>query len=108
MGYFRDSHPGHEGYAVGIVTREDCDPGSGIYRELSYPETAVRPVEFIAAACDCGWRSPRFVPEYGADWSPCTVNTTERDDVRIEELWADHLDHTSEQGFRTGLKRRAG
>lgn len=99
MGYFRDSHPGHEGYAIGHVVRPGCTPDSGLYRELGYPDDATdRRVELISAGCECGWRSPRFRPEKPTDWSPFVVHTTERDDKRVEELWVGHIELTPDRG----------
>ena len=98
MGIFYESHPDHEGYAIGYVERENC-PGSGLYRELAYPDDdQPRPVALISAGCDCGWRSPRFKPStMGArvsDWGPFSVNTTDRDDDRVRELHHQHIEAT--------------
>lgn len=95
MGWFRDSHPGHEGFAVGMVTRDQCNPASGLYRELSYPrDDAQRVPERIQAGCDCGWRSPHWKPESGAGYHPYSVGLSERDDERVHDLWNGHLEHT--------------
>lgn len=40
-----------------------CSPGSGLYRELMYPaDDDRREVERLGAGCDCGRRSPRWLP----------------------------------------------
>jgi hypothetical protein len=93
MGYFREDRPGHEGYAVGFVTRESTGIRSGLYRELAYPDDAgPRRVELLAAGCDCGWRSPRFTPSSPPTWAPYSVGTCEADDDRVRRLWCQHME----------------
>lgn len=105
MGWIDEEHPEHEGYAIGYVPREGCaSSDSGLYRELGYPaDNADRSVARIAAGCDCGWRSPRWVPDPATDWSPHSVHTTEADDERVHRLWKRHLEldvHGADRGGR--------
>jgi hypothetical protein len=74
MGWLHMSHPGHEGYIVGLVKDVESHKGWFSWRELRYdaaPE--VRELDFertkkengirvstIQVACECGWRSPRI------------------------------------------------
>lgn len=92
MGFFReDGPPGHEGHAVGFVPRDGYSKGSGILRELGYPDRETRQVEMIAAACECGWRSPHFRPEQPTEYGPFSVFCTERDDEVVFQLWDLHM-----------------
>jgi hypothetical protein len=91
MGIQHPDHPGHEGYIVGFVTREGVQRDSGIYRELGYPEKEERVVEMVAAACDCGWRSPRWRPSARTTYSPYSINDSEADHERMYQLWDRHL-----------------
>lgn len=91
MGWF-ELFDGHEGYVVGYVR----EPKSGLVRELGYHPDDDRPVEchvdFFAAACDCGWRSPRFVAPLRATYAPHIV-LLEDDQLEeaARELWSKHL-----------------
>jgi hypothetical protein len=89
MGWFYEEHAAHEGYVV----RDGCAPEAGLYRELGYPrDDGDRQVACIAAGCDCGWRSPRWVPRFPAKWGPFSVLASEEDDDRARELWRRHLE----------------
>lgn len=103
MGIFRDELPGHEGYAIGFVTREGCPPDSGLYRELEYPRDRdpAWPL-LISAGCECGWRSPRWKPLPGTTWSPFTVDVQDADDARVRRLWAAHADEAAREPSRSG------
>jgi hypothetical protein len=94
MGWQHDEHPDHEGYLVGFVTREGCSPEAGQYRELTYPaDDVTREVGRLGAGCDCGWRSPRWLPssKKPATWTPYSVSASEDDKERAFELWQRHL-----------------
>ncbi len=104
MGYQSEDGK-HEGYAVAYVLRDECFPWSGLYRELLYPvDKEPRKIEMIGAGCDCGWRSPRWIPSEPTHWHPYCVNESERDDEKIHRLWKEHVTenapvtHESEQG----------
>lgn len=94
MGMMSD-FPEHEGYPVGFVTRDGCDESSGLYRELEYPRDSDgdRTVKLIAAACDCGWRSPRFPASTGTQWWPSCIFASEVDDARVHALFKEHIEH---------------
>jgi hypothetical protein len=89
MGWQHEEHGAHEGY----VTRDGCAPDSGHYRELEYPrDDGDRQVACIAAGCDCGWRSPRWMPRQPATWAPFSVQASEADQDRGRALWRRHLE----------------
>lgn len=93
MGWTDEEHPEHEGYPVGYIVREGCAPTSGLYRELGYPADAkARPMARMAAGCDCGWRSPQWIPDPVTDWAPYAVFAVEADDQRVHQLWKRHLE----------------
>lgn len=105
MGWFSSDTPDHEGYAVGFVTLvKDGRRCDGIYRELGYADEDVARIDMVSAACECGWRSPRWKPspwrnskgEYTVpDFSPHTVFISEADEDRALELWREHVSHTT-------------
>jgi hypothetical protein len=112
MGWCNDSFPGHEGYVVAFVERtmrvandrRNDEVGSGVWRELGYPDDSapgVLDVRRIAVACDCGWRSPTlYAPHNGATYRPFSVTlTSERDEERAREIWRAHCHSLS------GLRR---
>lgn len=97
MGWLReDDHPDayeHEGFAVAIV-RED-----GLYRELRYShdesdrDFAGR-VTHMAAACECGWRSQRFIAPLEAGWMPFCIILPEEYEDALAAVWrSEHRDH---------------
>ena len=92
MGIFNSDYPGHEGHIVGFVTREGVSAGSGIYRELGYPDQEERVVERVAAACECGWRSAHWTPSERTEYGPYCVFDSERDHDRMVALWQRHLE----------------
>lgn len=93
MGWLYEEHAAHEGYVIGYVVRDGCAPESGLYRELGYPRDNIdRRVACIAAGCDCGWRSPRWVPQLPTEWGPFSVLASEADEDRARELWRRHLE----------------
>lgn len=105
MGWFRDEHPEHEGYAVAYVVRDGCQPDSHLFRELDYPgDNTIRlDVRRVGAGCTCGWRSP-YLDERGT-WYPFHVELGDaRVEVWIRELWQDHLAETA----RAAAKVRSG
>lgn len=70
MGWFDESHPGHEGYLVGFVQV------GGLWRELGYvagDDKPIKPIARIAVGCDCGWRSTHLQAPYGTAWHPYSV-----------------------------------
>lgn len=96
----------HEGYMIGLVTREGTDEGGGIYRALCYPGDKERrsDIQRVQAECSCGWRSPRWSPrlwwyEPGAkersvpSFSPYTVHVHDDDENKGYALWREHRDH---------------
>lgn len=90
MGLVRNGFPDHEGYAVGFVMREGTDNS---LRELACPaDNEEKQVLAIAAACDCGWRSPRWKPARSTRWSPYSIFASEADEERVHMLWSKHLD----------------
>lgn len=93
MGWQHEKGPGHEGWIVGLVVREGCDPDSRLFRELAYPTDAGDRTDIVrlAAGCECGWRSPHFDPREPASWMPHCVIASERDEDRARELWVDHV-----------------
>jgi hypothetical protein len=75
------------------VVRDGCAPDTGLYRELGYPrDNAEGHVECLAAGCDCGSRSPRWVPQLSAEWAPFAVWASKADEQRGRQLWRRHLD----------------
>lgn len=93
MGWQHEEHGAHEGGVIGYVTRNGCAPDAGLYRELEYPrDDGDRRVACIAAGCDCGWRSPRWVPRHPASWAPFSVLVSEADEDRARALWRRHLE----------------
>lgn len=93
MGIFREGVTGHEGYAVGFVTKDGFPKSAHQLRELSYPtDDGARDVEMVSAGCDCGWRSPRWPPAAATRWTPYIVLTAPDDDERVHELWYQHAD----------------
>lgn len=103
MGWQRDGHMDHEGWVVGYVLCDGCEPGSRLYRELQYaPMSAgeildnrdIGPgvIKRIGAGCDCGWRSRHIEPLYPVEWMPHIVLANERDEDRAQALWDEHLD----------------
>jgi hypothetical protein len=97
MGWTNDAHPGHEGYLVAFVLRED-ESGWIRLRRLGYPDDdhKLERVAAIAVACECGWQSPRFVAPLGTKWSPFSVWLPERDEGLLEACaaaqWHRHLE----------------
>jgi hypothetical protein len=89
MGWIDATQLAHEGYAIGYVVREGTDE---VYRELSYPDQDPRLVALVAAGCDCGWRSPRWVPTGRAEWRPFSVMLGSADEQRVHTLWRRHLE----------------
>src|SRR5438128_932455 len=94
MGWFDSDYPGHEGHAVAFVERERTS--SGLLRELAYPDDSSPRADILeaAAACECGWRSPRFLPRASGEkpeWHPFAVFLSEADDERVRALWRRHL-----------------
>jgi len=83
----------HEGAAIGYVLREGTSPEEELYRELGYPrDIEPRPVGRVGAGCDCGWRSPRWIPAVGAAWQPYGVTLAKADQERVHALWRRHLE----------------
>jgi len=102
MGLIRVGLEEHEGYTAGLVRRAGCDESSGLLRELEYPRDSDRndvPVRMVAAACTCGWRSPRWQPRHGTFWHPNMVELQPYDQELSDALWGEHADHM------LGLKR---
>jgi hypothetical protein len=97
MGWFHEELPSHEGHVTGYVDRDGALSRSGLYRELVYQPADQRrcKVLFLGAACECGWRSPRFQPSVfePPTWSPYCVSACERDEERALQLWQEHLAH---------------
>ncbi len=62
MGIISDN-PGHEGYLRGYVAPDPAWPET--LRELGAEygrDQKVTPIAWVAMACECGWRSPRWRP----------------------------------------------
>jgi hypothetical protein len=94
MGWFYEERPGHEGYIAAFVERE---PGSALWRELSYPvQEESSDVRRIAAACACGWRSPHVLAPRGTEWSPFAVWLPAECKAKYEDgariLWRRHVE----------------
>lgn len=97
MGWLReDDHPAayeHEGFVVAIV-RED-----GQFRELGYSHDErdrdfTGEVTHMAAACECGWRSQRFLAPLEAGWMPFSICLPEECEDALIAVWAtEHRDH---------------
>lgn len=94
MGWVNEDAPEHEGYVVGLVEEETV----GTYvrlRELAYPKDEYRlsQVGYFQSACECGWRSRRFVAPVKAECSPFRL---ELGDPAMEEearqLWRGHCE----------------
>jgi hypothetical protein len=102
MGWFSSEHE-HEGYVVGFVTAvKNGHRASGVYRELGYLDDDDQAVEKIAAACDCGWRSPMWMPDRWhdsegkfrqAEFWPHTVDHSPDDHEKALGLWNEHVAH---------------
>lgn len=93
MGWQDEDHGDHEGGLIGYVARDGCVPDAGVYRELAYPrDDGDRPVVCITAGCDCGWRSPRWVPRQPATWAPFMVQASDADQERGRALWRRHIE----------------
>jgi len=93
MGWFFEDVTGHEGGAIGYVTREGCPPDAELYRELAYPRDDItRRVVRLAAGCECGWRSSRWAPRQPASWEPFGVSVSKVDDECARQLWRRHLE----------------
>jgi hypothetical protein len=60
MGWQREENEAHEGGVVGHVLRDGLASEAGLHRELGCDHGDQRATR-IAAGCDCGWRSPRWV-----------------------------------------------
>lgn len=89
------AHSGeHEGYLVGFVVRDGCRDDDPLLRELEYPRDNCdrTDVRAIAAACECGWRSPRWRARV-VEWSPYCVWASEADEERGRQLWSEHDEH---------------
>lgn len=101
MGLFSSDSPGHETYAVALVARDNCDPESGLYRELQYPNDKDERGDILrlACGCDCGWRSPHFRPSYMEPprWFPFSTVLGKYDEDRIYKLGSAHLDEHKER-----------
>ena len=99
MGWSFDDLPGHEGYIVGLVQDETS---SWRKRELRMGDEA-QPVEHIAVACDCGWRSQIVRAPYGTRFLPSTVVFRELDEERVEDLalahWREHVERERRRRF---------
>jgi hypothetical protein len=121
MGWFRDD-PAHEGYVVGLVEEEvefiypnlprRQPHHSKHLRELTYsrdhdrevPEGGLRVATF-QVACECGWRSPRFVAPFRARWLPYSLELGDEGlEDAARELWGAHYDD-EQQGAAKGLTR---
>jgi hypothetical protein len=93
MGWQHEEHGAHEGGMIGYAVRDGCALDAGLYRELAYPrDDGDRRIACIAAGCDCGWRSPRWVPRQPATWAPFSVQAAEADEDRARALWRRHLE----------------
>lgn len=93
MGWQLEEYGAHEGCVIGYAVRDGCAPDAGLYRELAYPrDDGDRRIACIAAGCDCGWRSPRWVPRHPATWAPFSVLAAEADEDRARALWRRHLE----------------
>jgi hypothetical protein len=96
----------HEGHVVALVEVEGYRPGSGVYRELGLADDKDRnndPRMMIAAACECGWRSPRWSPKRGwwsadglkyhhVSWIPHAVLVDAADEEEAHRLWERHIE----------------
>lgn len=104
LGWFNSDAPGHEGYVVAL---ERVD---GTFREIGDDRTLCTRfrgggIDAIQVACDCGWRSRRFVPPFGAEYWPHIV---ELHDDRAEELCAELWRiHATEDAIRAGWPLRS-
>jgi hypothetical protein len=88
MGWNDDELWDHEGYAKAYVT------DNGSLRELGFPQDVqdLARVEFVSAACECGWRSPRFYTPR-AQYVPFIVCLPAEDDEKVHALWKEHIAH---------------
>jgi hypothetical protein len=93
MGWLSDD-PLHEGYLIGFVERAGVTPGGGLLRECAYPQDGERlQLVAVAAGCDCGWRSPRWMPARPALWLPYAVEASPDEEERGRAAWRQHLEH---------------
>lgn len=89
MGWLRDSGEewsyDHEGYIIAV---EKVD---GEWREIGMADIprGTFTVNELQVACECGWRSGRFLAPLGTEWAPCSVMTTEAVDDVAYGIWAD-------------------
>jgi hypothetical protein len=94
--------PKHEGYLIGFVEREGVTPGpgaDGLLRECSYPkDDHPRRLVAISAGCDCGWRSPRWLPSEPAEWLPHMVEAAVEEEERGRRAWHRHLEQEGAGG----------
>lgn len=86
---------GHEGWLAGFVHKENAP---SLLRELGYPDDSRERTDVcaLAAACECGWRSPHFRPRYTiggpiCEWSPFIVHAAASDEDKARLLWAAHV-----------------
>ncbi len=97
MGWCDMDMPGHEGYLRGYVLRDEGQPERSLLRELGYPDDGTHdghPIQIkrLAAACDCGWRSPQWMPWEPAEGGPYVVYASERDEELGRQLWVEHVE----------------
>lgn len=93
MGWQYEEYEAHEGGVVVYVVRDVWTSDAGLCRELGYPrDDGDRRIARIAAGCDCGWRSPRWVPHLPATWAPFSVATSKADGDRARALWRRHFE----------------
>lgn len=98
MGWYRDTAPGHEGYLIGIEKIDDThrwrELGNQYDRERAWREKGIK-LTHVQVACECGWRSPRFLAPLGTEWHPSTVELPgwdERTEEQAAGIWGKHAD----------------
>jgi hypothetical protein len=101
VGWFNSEHPGHEGYLVGLQRDESGVDG---FRELGFRKSATADspdlveqadIKTLQVACECGWRSARFMAPVGTAYAPHMIFLSDHSDADLREvaaeLWTKHL-----------------
>lgn len=103
MGWMSESD-NHEGYLRGFEPLFPDYSTDTLLREITSSDADKRtiPLKYVCAACECGWRSPRWRPlsfwydGIGAgarnvpEWTPSIVTASPEDEEIGRILWAEH------------------
>lgn len=91
MGWTFSDKFDHEGFVCGFVAVKPS-PRPEVVREVGFhPDDQKCKLDQISSGCSCGWRSPRWQPSGAANWQPCIVTCSERDEERAHQLWLRHV-----------------